>query len=80
MDTDLCIIHYGLVYMSKKKKITEYKIGNDNIFADLELDDAGDLLARAQLGHTVRMILKKKKQLSEAWANFLILGKPRFQS
>ncbi len=39
--------------MSKKKKITEYEIGNDNIFADLELDDAEDLLARAQLGQSV---------------------------
>lgn len=52
--------------MSKKKKITEYEIGNDNIFADLGLDGAEDLLARAQLGYTVRMILKKKNWPGEA--------------
>jgi predicted XRE-type DNA-binding protein len=43
------------------KKDPEYEIGSDNVFADLELDDADELLMRAQLGHTVRMILKAKK-------------------
>jgi predicted XRE-type DNA-binding protein len=32
-----------------------------NVFADLELDDADELLTRAQLGHTVRVILKARK-------------------
>lgn len=60
--------------MSKKKKITEYEIGNDNIFADLELDGAEDLLARAQLGHTVRMILKKKKLAQRSIGQLLDIG------
>ena len=31
------------------------------MFADLGLDDADELLTRAQLGHTVRLILKARK-------------------
>jgi predicted XRE-type DNA-binding protein len=46
--------------MSHKKE-SEYEIGSDNVFADLQLDDADELLTRAQLGHTVRLILKAKK-------------------
>jgi predicted XRE-type DNA-binding protein len=46
--------------MSRKKE-PDYEIGSGNVFADLELDDADELLARAQLGHTVRLILKAKK-------------------
>jgi predicted XRE-type DNA-binding protein len=38
-----------------------YEIGSGNVFADLELEDADELLTRAKLGHTVRMILTKKK-------------------
>ena len=33
--------------------------GSGNIFADLELDNADELLARAKLGYTVRKIIKK---------------------
>jgi predicted XRE-type DNA-binding protein len=44
-----------------RKKDPEYEIGSGNVFADLELDDADELLTRAQLGHTVRMILQGKK-------------------
>ncbi|MGO9271990.1 MAG: helix-turn-helix domain-containing protein [Terriglobia bacterium] len=46
--------------MSRKRE-TEYEIGSDNVFADLELDEADELLTRAQLGHTVRLILKARK-------------------
>ena len=44
-----------------RKKTDDYEVGSGNVFADLELDDADELLTRAQLGHTVRMILTKKK-------------------
>jgi predicted XRE-type DNA-binding protein len=44
-----------------KQKTMEYEMGSGNVFADLELDDADELLTRAQLGHTVRLILAKKK-------------------
>jgi predicted XRE-type DNA-binding protein len=46
--------------MNKQKKI-EYEIGSGNVFADLGLEHAEELLTRAKLGHTVRMLLEKKK-------------------
>lgn len=46
--------------MAQKKKI-QHEIGSANVFADLELDDADELLTRAQLGHSVRTILKERK-------------------
>jgi len=44
-----------------KQKTGDYEVGSGNVFADLELDDADELLTRAKLGHTVRMLLTKKK-------------------
>ena len=53
--------------MSRKKP--EYEMGSNNVFADLGLEDADELLIRAKLGHTVRMILEKRglkqKEISE---------------
>jgi len=53
--------------MTRKKP--EYEMGSGNIFADLGLKDADELLTRAKLGHTVRMILEKRglkqKEISE---------------
>jgi predicted XRE-type DNA-binding protein len=46
--------------MSRQKTV-DYERGSGNVFADLELDDADELLTRAKLGHTVRMILTKRK-------------------
>jgi predicted XRE-type DNA-binding protein len=48
--------------MARKKidKETDYETGSGNVFADLGLDDAEELLIRAKLGHTIRMILEKK--------------------
>jgi predicted XRE-type DNA-binding protein len=34
--------------------------GSGNVFADLGLDDADELLVRAKLGHTVRKIIEKR--------------------
>ena len=47
--------------MSKKiiKKI-QHQVGSDNIFADLGLEDADELLTRAKLGYSIRMILKDR--------------------
>ena len=53
--------------MTRKKP--EYEMGSGNIFADLGLKDADELLTRAKLGHAVRMILEnrglKQKEISE---------------
>jgi predicted XRE-type DNA-binding protein len=45
----------------RKQKTIAYEVGSGNVFADLGLEDADELLTRAQLGHSVRMILEKKK-------------------
>lgn len=42
-------------------RTSDYEVGSGNVFADLGLDDADALLIRAQLGHSVRTILEKKK-------------------
>ena len=53
--------------MTRKKP--EYEMGSGNVFADLGLKDADELLIRAKLGHAVRMILEKRglkqKEISE---------------
>jgi len=54
-----------------RKQQTEYEIGSDNVFADLELDEADELLTRAQLGHTVRLIMKARKLKQREMAKLL---------
>jgi predicted XRE-type DNA-binding protein len=39
---------------------SEYEIGSGNVFGDLGLEDADELLRRAHLGRTVRPILKAR--------------------
>ncbi len=46
--------------MARKKRI-QHEVGSANVIADLELDDSEELLTRAQLGYSVRAILKEKK-------------------
>jgi predicted XRE-type DNA-binding protein len=38
----------------------EYTIGSGNVFADLALSEADELLTRAQLGHAVRLLLEER--------------------
>jgi predicted XRE-type DNA-binding protein len=40
------------------KSTHDYVESSDNIFADMGLEDADELLTRAQLGYSVRQILK----------------------
>jgi predicted XRE-type DNA-binding protein len=47
--------------VNEPEKDAASEIGSGNVFADLGLDDADELLTRAQLGHTVRLILKARK-------------------
>ncbi len=44
----------------KKKTTIEFEASSGNVFADLGLDHPDELLTRAQLGHSVRMILEKR--------------------
>ena len=47
--------------MRKRRKAIEFEEGSGNIFADLGLEDAGELYTRAQIGVHVFKILKEKK-------------------
>ncbi len=46
---------------TKKRKPIEFEEGSGNIFADLGLEDAGELYTRAQIGFHVFKILKDKR-------------------
>lgn len=39
-----------------------WETGSGNVFADMGLEDAQELMIRAQLGHAVRKILEEKKR------------------
>jgi predicted XRE-type DNA-binding protein len=45
----------------KKKPDIAFEASSGNVFADLGLDHPEELLTRARLGHSVRMILGKRK-------------------
>ena len=45
--------------MSTKKKVN-FEESSGNVFADMGLEDAEEFLLRAELGHSVRMILEKR--------------------
>ena len=50
---------FGKHVMKKNCKI-ELEDSSGNVFADLDLDHPEGLLTRAQLGHSVRMIMEKR--------------------
>ncbi len=45
----------------KKNPKTSYSKGSKNVFKDLGLQDSGELMARAKLGRSVRILLEKRK-------------------
>ena len=45
---------------TKRRKSIKFEVGSGNVFADLGLNDADRLLARAQIGVHVFKILKEK--------------------
>lgn len=47
--------------MNREETDIEFEEGSGNVFADLGLEDAEELQARAQIGYHVFIILKKKK-------------------
>ena len=60
----------------KKKKAIEFEEGSGNIYADLGLDDAGELYARAQIGVHVFKILKDRKLKQREMAAILGIAHP----
>ncbi len=61
--------------MKKNEKIT-FAESSGNVFADLGLDESEELLTRAKLGHSVRMILEKKKLKQREIGKLLNIKQP----
>ena len=59
-----------------KEKNSKFDESSGNVFADLELEEAGELLTRAKLGHTVRLILEKKKLKQREIGHILEIKQP----
>ena len=62
--------------MKKKKAEIAYEDSSGNVFADLELDDADELFARAQIGFYVYQILKNRKLKQREIAGLLGIAQP----
>jgi predicted XRE-type DNA-binding protein len=60
----------------KKRKKVEFEKSSGNVFADLGLEDAGELFARSQIGVFVFKILKDKKLKQREIANVLAIAQP----
>jgi predicted XRE-type DNA-binding protein len=54
----------------------EHEGGSGNVFADLGLDDADDLYARAQLGFHVHKLLSARKLKQREIASLLAIKQP----
>jgi predicted XRE-type DNA-binding protein len=55
---------------------TEFEEGSGNVFADLELEEADELLARAKIGFHVHKILEEKKLTQREIAPLLGIKQP----
>ena len=60
----------------KNKGEIIFEESSGNVFADLGLDDAEELLIRAKLGHSVRIILEKKKLKQREIGKLLEIKQP----
>src|SRR5260370_41778911 len=61
---------------TKKQKRIKFEEGSGNIFADLGLEDAGELYTRAQIGVHVFKILKDKKLRQREVSGVLGIAQP----
>ncbi len=61
---------------TKKRKLIEFEEGSGNVFADLGLKDADQLLARAQIGYHVFKILEDKRLKQREIADLLGVAQP----
>lgn len=60
----------------KKNEKTTFEKSSGNVFADLGLDESEEFLTRAKLGHSVRMILEKKKLKQREIGKLLDIKQP----
>ena len=61
---------------SKKRKPIKFEEGSGNIFADLGLEDSGELYTRAQIGIHVFRILRDRKLKQRQIAGILGIAQP----
>src|ERR1700736_3960991 len=61
---------------TKERKTIKFEEGSGNVFADLGLKDADQLLARAQIGYHVFRILKDEKLKQREIADILGIAQP----
>ncbi len=61
---------------TKTRKSIKFEEGSGNVFADLHLKDADQLLARAQIGYHVFKILKEVKLKQREIAEILGIAQP----
>lgn len=61
---------------TKRRKAIEFEEGSGNVFADLGLKDADQLLARAQIGFHISKILGDKKLKQREIASILGIAQP----
>ena len=62
--------------ITRKRKSIKFEAGSGNVFADLGLKDADQLLARAQIGFHVFKILEEKKLKQREIAGILGIAQP----
>jgi predicted XRE-type DNA-binding protein len=55
---------------------TDFTESSGNVFADMDLPEADELLTRAKLGHSVRMLLKKRGLKQREIAELLDIKQP----
>lgn len=60
----------------KKKSRIEVEVGSGNIFADLGLPDADELLLKAQIVVTLRRLIEARKLTQTAAAKRIGIGQP----
>lgn len=61
---------------SKRHKSIKYEVGSGNVFADLGLKEADQLLARGQIGFYVFKILEDRKLKQREIAGILGIAQP----
>ncbi len=61
---------------TKRRKPIEFEEGSGNVFADLGIENAGQLLARAQIGYHVFKILTDKDLKQREIADVLGIAQP----
>jgi predicted XRE-type DNA-binding protein len=62
--------------MNQDNDRLEFQVSSGNVFADMELEDADELYARAQLGFQVQQILKEKGYTQQQAAELLNIKQP----